>query len=138
MLKFSLKADTIGVLTSTLCLIHCFIAPFIFMAWTASTVGSNATPNYWYVLDYLFLIVSFMAIYKATKKTKKTWVNFGFWSSWILLSAILINENLVFIETKETLIFVPTVAIIVLHIFNLLQASVSKSEIRISKATANS
>jgi hypothetical protein len=137
MLKLTLKSDTVGILSSLLCLIHCFIGPFIFMVWTSSTAQSNYTSNYWYLLDFLFLIVSFWTIYKATKQTRKAWFRFGFWSSWILLSTILINEKIAFTEISEALIFVPTFSIIVLHIFNLMEGNDSARSIRISRENSN-
>ena len=137
MLKLRLKSDIVGILSSLLCMIHCFIAPFIYMAWTSSTAQRNYTSNYWYLIDYLFLIVSFWTIYKATKQTSKAWFRFGFWSSWILLSAILINEKINFTEISEALIFVPTFAIIVLHIFNLIEGNDSERSICISPENSN-
>lgn len=123
MLKFIVKADYIGALTSTLCLIHCLIGPFIFMAWTSSSVQSNGAPNWWHILDYIFLVISFFAIYKTTQQTDKTWINYGFWTNWILLVALILNEKTAFVSTPETLIYIPTIIITGLHIYKLTQAS---------------
>lgn len=122
MINFFKKADIIGVLTSTLCLIHCFLAPFVFMAWTTSSAHKNTTQSWWYLLDYLFIVVSFLAIFKTTQNTNNRWINLGFWFSWLFLIVLLLNEKISYIAAPETLIYIPTLSIIILHIYNLNKA----------------
>ena len=127
MLQKSIKADTLGCITSILCLIHCSITPILFMTWTSSTAQINNSHNWWHLLDYLFLIFSFVAIYSATKKITKKLIKVGFWSSWLLLLVIILNEKLAFATLSESLIYLPTFSIIFLHTYNLVYPFVVKN-----------
>lgn len=121
MSKKSIKADLLGAITSILCLIHCSITPILFMTWTTSSIQMEANYNWWYLLDYLFLVLSFVAIYSTTKKTSKRLMKIGFWSSWFFLTIILLNEKLAYFSLPESIIFLPTASIILLHTYSLIQ-----------------
>ena len=63
------KSDTIGVLSSGLCMIHCLATPFFFVATVCSTTCCNTAPLWWQWLDYFFLVVSFIAVRYSTIST---------------------------------------------------------------------
>lgn len=121
MTLFKRNPDKIGALTSILCLIHCLATPFLFMIWSTSTSLSHNEPSWWYLLDYAFLLVSFIAIYEATKKTKNKWIRFSFWTNWFFLATIIINEKFALIAVNEIVIYIPTICIIGLHMYNLIK-----------------
>lgn len=118
MTKPNNKADTFGCLTSILCLIHCSISPILMMTWTATSLQTQGLNTWWSFLDYAFIIFSFFAISTATKNNK-TKIKTAFWFSWVLLLGILLNEKLKLLSLPESLIYFPTVSIILLHIYNL-------------------
>ncbi len=91
------------------------------MTWTSTSLQMEESHSLWHLLDYLFLIVSFFAIYKTATRTRKNWLKIGFWSSWFFLLTLLINEKLTVLELSESLIYLPTISIIILHSYNLLQ-----------------
>jgi len=114
-----IKADTLGIISGSICLIHCLATPFLFLAKTCSINGCADVPAWWGLIDYLFLIVSFCAIYYTTKKSTKKWVSISLWFSWGLLFLIIINETSEIFSLPESLIYIPAFSIIALHLYNL-------------------
>ena len=113
------KSDKIGALASILCLIHCIITPFIFIVQSSSVACcSSTTPTWWSYIDYIFLIVSFFAIYYAAKTSTSKWMKPSLWISWLLLVLIIINEKAQWISLNKHLIYIPAIALIVLHLYN--------------------
>ncbi len=112
------KSNILGALSSGLCLIHCVFTPFLFIAKSHSMACCEATPNWWGTIDYLFLIISFYAIYVSVKTTSKKWMKYALWFSWVLLFFIIINEHFSFIHLAEESIYIPSLSLVVLHIYN--------------------
>ncbi|MFK7796305.1 MAG: MerC domain-containing protein [Aureispira sp.] len=48
------KSDFFGAAASTLCLIHCLITPFIFVAQTCSRTCCSDAPIWWRMIDVVF------------------------------------------------------------------------------------
>ncbi|ANW96177.1 hypothetical protein AXE80_07755 [Wenyingzhuangia fucanilytica] len=111
------KSDILGALASTLCLIHCVATPFVFMI-TASFITSNNPLYWWKFMDYLFLIISFLAIYRSTETSTSIWIKYALWISWALLSLIVLNEKMEWLIVNELIIYIPTVLLIGLHLIN--------------------
>jgi len=114
----SLSPDAVGIAASTLCLIHCIATPFIFLAKACSTTCCADAPVWWQFIDYMFIVISFMAIYFATKKSRKNWMKIALWGAWIVLLFSILNEtfkaNLLFAE----FIYFPAISIVILHFYN--------------------
>ena len=77
------KSDTIGALSSGLCMIHCLATPFFFFATTCSASCCSTAPSWWQWLDYFFLIISFIAVKRSAKLTNSNLVKYSLWMSWI-------------------------------------------------------
>lgn len=112
------KSDTLGVLASTLCLIHCVATPFIFMIQTCSVACITGAPVWWKFIDYFFLIVSFVAIYRSTETTTKKWMKFSLWFSWFILLIVILNEKALWFTLDERVIYIPALSLIILHLYN--------------------
>lgn len=112
------KPDILGTFSSTLCLIHCVATPFLFLAQTCTPSCSNETPGWWGKIDYFFLIISFFAIYWTVKSTTINWIKPLLWLSWMLLFIIIINEKVALLPIPETLIYIPSISLITLHLYN--------------------
>ncbi|UII81297.1 MerC domain-containing protein [Flagellimonas sp. CMM7] len=112
------KSDVIGGITSTLCFLHCLAAPFLFAAQAGMVAGEESHPWWWGTLDTAFLAISFFAVYWSAKKTSKPWVKRAFWSLWLLLALIIVNEKFELMHLVEEIIYLPTVALILLHFYN--------------------
>lgn len=114
-----LKPDTLGATASTICLIHCVATPFIFLAHVTTGCCNTSVPLWWQSVDYIFLLISFFAVYRSTKNTSKKIMKPALWVSWTLLFGVIINEKFEFIHIPEYLHYVPALALILLHIYNL-------------------
>jgi len=58
-----IHSDIIGIWSSGLCLIHCLATPFLFIAKSCSHTCCAASPTWWGTIDFIFLVISFIAIY---------------------------------------------------------------------------
>ncbi len=114
-----LKTDKVGIIASTLCMIHCIATPFLFIAKSCSASCCEASPGWWTLLDYLFLIISFFAIYQSSKNTSKTWMKYALWGSWSVLLIVLLNEKFQFFSVSDYAIYFPAMALVILHIYKL-------------------
>ncbi|WP_431158085.1 MerC domain-containing protein [Winogradskyella poriferorum] len=112
------KSDTLGVLASGLCLVHCIATPFIFLAQTGSaTIGSSA-PAWWGFIDIILVLISFYAVYWSANSSTNKWVKNGLWINWVGLCLIILNEKIHLLAIPEFAIYIPAIALIVLHLYN--------------------
>lgn len=112
------NADTIGIFSGGLCLIHCIATPFLFLAKACTSTCCADAPVWWQLIDYLFIIISFAAIYFTTKNSTKRWVRNALWISWAVLLFVIINETFETHILPELFIYVPALSIIALHLYN--------------------
>lgn len=112
------KSDIIGAVASGLCLIHCLATPFIFVAHTCSASCSSASPVWWSAIDYLFIGISFLAVYWSARTTSKHWVKYALWMSWVALLFVIINEKANWIHLVAGTIYIPALGLVVLHLYN--------------------
>ena len=115
----AIPLDSVGIVAGTLCMIHCIATPFLFIAKACSSVCCADTPIWWQLIDYAFLIISFIAIYFITKKSTLSWIKIAFWISWFLLLVTLLNHTFMIISAPEYFIYIPASAIIILHFYNI-------------------
>ncbi len=113
------KPDTFGALASTLCLVHCLATPLLFIAHTCAEHGCASAPSWWKSLDYVFLCISFIAVYRSTQTTSKKIMKPLLWLSWTTLFLAIINEQFEFIYLPELFTYIPALALVALHIYNL-------------------
>lgn len=112
------KPDMIGAMVSALCGIHCLAAPFIFLAKAGTSTVHIETPFWYQSIDYLFIVISFVTIYLATKTTTKNWVRIALWSTWSVLLVAIINESFEFLHLGEAAVYIPALIIAGLHFYN--------------------
>ncbi len=111
--------DLLGTITSMLCMIHCIITPFLFAAQaTVSTTCSEISPMWWKVLDYLFLIITFFAIYYTAKSTVLKWLPNLMYVMWSLLALLVVNKFYHLINISHVVIYVPALCLAGLHLYN--------------------
>ena len=115
-LKISSRSNIIGAITSSLCLTHCLATPILFATHLGHNQGHHSHPFWWGLIDILFLFVSYIAIFLSSRTTGKQWMRFALWGSWGLLTIIIFNEKLELFHIKEELIYIPSLALIVLHL----------------------
>lgn len=114
-----IRPDLFGALASSLCLVHCSITPFLFIAKACSDTCCASSPIWWQAIDYLFLVVSFIAIYFSTKNSTKTWLQKAFWLSWVILLFTLLTETFELGLFPKSFIYIPALVIVGLHFYNM-------------------
>ncbi len=118
LLNLSSKSDIIGAMASVLCFLHCLATPILFVAQAGLASAEESRPWWWGTMDMLFLAISFFAVYWSARNTSKQWIKYAFWSLWIMLALIIVNEKLEIGHLAEELIYVPTIGLILLHFYN--------------------
>ncbi|HMP31042.1 MAG TPA: MerC domain-containing protein [Saprospiraceae bacterium] len=96
------KSDIIGISASFLCTIHCVITPIFFMAKPLMYAShahhghahghSHGHDHAWAALDYVFLIIAFVAVWLSTNHTHNNKIKIGLWVGWALLTAGILIE----------------------------------------------
>jgi len=111
--------DFVGAASSVLCMIHCIITPFLFAAQaTVSTACSEISPTWWKMVDYLFLIITFFAIYYTAKSTLLKWLPNVMYVMWSVLAILLFNKLYHLVSIPHPAIYVPALSLSGLHIYN--------------------
>lgn len=113
------KPDALGIAASTLCIIHCLITPFIFIAQTCTNICCEESPMWWKYLDFIFLIMSFIAIYYSSKKSTKTIIKVTLFVTWSMLFLLIFNERLTLFEVPKYATYFFALLLSGLHIYNL-------------------
>tara|TARA_B100000401_G_scaffold163321_1_gene109066 strand:- start:154 stop:549 length:396 start_codon:yes stop_codon:yes gene_type:complete len=113
------KPDSIGVLSSILCMIHCIATPFFFIATACTATCCSAAPLWWQWLDYIFLIISLIAVRHSTNETISKFVEVGLWFSWVVLFVLILNVKFMWLNISPNAKFIPAFTLIGFHLYNL-------------------
>ena len=113
------KSDTIGAIASSLCMAHCIVTPFIFIAHTCAANGCKLTPLWWQLIDYCFLSISFLAIHQSVKTTTNNLLKKLLWVNWFVLCLVIINDKIEIFQISEIFRYVSAISLSVLHLYNL-------------------
>ncbi len=103
------KSDYVGIVNSSICLIHCIATPIL-----TGLIGFNKLEGW---IEYIFLIISFLACYKSTSyHTSKRFIT-SIWLCFIVfcLTIIFEEENKLMIYLN----YLAGVGIIIAHIWNI-------------------
>lgn len=112
-------SDLIGAVASGLCVVHCIATPFLFIVHTCQVTGCcTAGPAWWNYLDYFFIAVTFFAVHWSSRNTSKSWIKYGLYSSWLILSLLVINEKMAYVPLSELWKYSVAFILIGLHLYN--------------------
>ena len=113
------NSDHIGVTASSLCMLHCFFTPLLFLS-QATTVSLNQNiPFLWQSLNFLFLLISLLAIYHTVKNSSRLSVKVLLVSSWLILTSLIINEFFEISSIPELYTYASSTSLAGLHVYNL-------------------
>ena len=118
------KSDIWGAIASSLCLIHCLATPFIFIAHAHTHVHAHdaghgeAVPLWWHFIDYLFIGISFIAVYYSSSNTTLKWMPAALYTSWGLLTLFILNEKFPLFHVDHLFILFPALGLVSLHLYN--------------------
>ena len=113
------NSDNLGILSSTLCFIHCFTTPFIYMSFASLFNQNEFISFYWKGINLIFLVFSLIAVNRSTKKTTSQIIKPIFWFSWSFLFFVLFNEEVKFIELPELVSYLSALNLAGIHVYNL-------------------
>lgn len=112
------KPDTLGIIASTLCMIHCLVTPLLFI--TQTSIATNEVASIWWKnIDFLLLVISFFAVYRSTQKSSNDLIKYGLWITFISLTIIILNEKMKWFFLPESIIHIAGLTLVTLHIYNL-------------------
>ncbi len=113
------NSDFFGVLTCSLCLVHCISTPLIIISLSSLNTKLSMSYSWWSNLDYVFLLISFFMVYFSTQITKAKWMKYFFWLSWFSLLLIIINEKTELYQFTEYATYFSVTVLSLLHLYNL-------------------
>ncbi len=113
------NSDRIGVVSSGLCMLHCFATPFLFLSQSSLIFISLDFTLTWFILNYFFLFISFIAIYHSVKNSTNRFIRIFLYLFWLVLSGLIINESLEIFSIPEAATYFSASSLICLHIYNL-------------------
>ncbi len=101
------NSDHLGAIASTLCIIHCLISPLLFFS------------EIWQSFNYLFIIVSFFAVYRSVQNSSNLFIKILLRSFWFILCLLILNEEFEIISLSEAFTYTSAFSLGFLHIYNL-------------------
>tara|TARA_B000000532_G_scaffold232653_1_gene215582 strand:- start:276 stop:674 length:399 start_codon:yes stop_codon:yes gene_type:complete len=113
------NSDRIGAISSGLCMLHCFATPFLFLSQSSLIFISVDFTSTWFILNYIFLFISFIAIYHSVKNSSNRFIRVFLYLFWALLSGLIINESIGIFSIPEAATYFSASSLICLHIYNL-------------------
>lgn len=119
-INFNKSSDSWGAIASALCLAHCVLTPFLFIAQAHTHVEGHheSGPVWWGFIDYLFLAISFFAIRHSAKHTNLAWMPAALYTSWALLALYIVCEKYHLLHLSHELVYIPALSLVFLHLYN--------------------
>ena len=111
------NSDAIGSIAGILCIIHCIITPLLFL--TNAELATKQTLFALQLIGYVFLIISFFAVYRSALNTTNKTVKVLFFFFWGALLFLILNESFGAFRIAETFTFISAFSLSALHIYNL-------------------
>lgn len=122
------KSDQLGAIFSALCLVHCVATPFLFIAKSTTAHACSAAPAWWAAIDYIFLVLSFTAVWASARATRLSWIPYAMWTGWSALALVIVCERWHLAHLPSAIQHIPALLLITLHIYNLRHCQCAKDE----------
>ena len=125
-------SDWLGAAASGLCAIHCTLTPIFFAAKPVldSTVGEHAHGHGWWgALDYIFLVLSLLAVWYSARHTTHTTLKWGLWAAWGLFAFGLLSEPFG-VPFGHWFMYVGSISLVIAHIKNYRHCQQCKVELQ--------
>ena len=107
--------DKAGIASALLCTIHCLVVPVLFILKSYWTGHSTLQLPWWYEkIDYLFLVISFIAVYHSAGHTPLKAFKISLWFFWLALAIALMAH-----ESLHWLAYIASTGLIATHFVNL-------------------
>ncbi|NET31736.1 MAG: MerC domain-containing protein [Cyanothece sp. SIO1E1] len=112
------KPDSLGAIASTLCMLHCFATPFLIIALAGSASITAEAPIWWTSINYIFLVIAFFAVLSSTQTTSRSFMKPLFWTNWIVLSFVIVNEQIGWLALPELVTYAAATLLVLLHLYH--------------------
>ena len=112
------NSDIFGILTCSLCLVHCISTPLILLSLSSLNTKLSMSYSWRYNIDYVFVLISIFMVYFSVKNTRVKLMKYLFWLSWITLSLLIINEKTESFKVSEYITYFAVSSLSLLHIYN--------------------
>lgn len=110
--------DIYGIIVCTLCVLHCFATPLIFLSVAASNDNNISPLLLWKDLDYLFLVMSLFIVYNSAKNTTKPIMKYILRISWLVLFLVISNEKIDVFHIPELVTYITSINLAFVHLYN--------------------
>tara|TARA_B100000902_G_scaffold131027_1_gene129876 strand:- start:9583 stop:9969 length:387 start_codon:yes stop_codon:yes gene_type:complete len=110
----TIHPDNLGATFSALCVIHCFSTPFLFITQSYMLV----VPGWWQALNYVFLCLSFFAVYKTSLNSSSLIIKKLLYVFWGILAFLLLSEEFELFHLPEFITYITGLSLAGLHIYN--------------------
>lgn len=117
--KYTTGADRLGITSAVICAVHCLVIPAIFLLrYSVADAGGAdwgvGLPAWWEKLDYLFLLVGFVAVYHASAHASGIGIKLSLWVFWVFLAVAVVFE-----QYLHWLAYIASVGLIGTHFVNI-------------------
>lgn len=102
------SADWLGMTSASLCVIHCLLTPFLVLG--ASHLA------WWHDISWLFLVLSGIAVYLATRGGTSLGIKVLIWASFSVLALSIIGEE--YWEPFHEISYVASLGLVIGHFWN--------------------
>ena len=114
-----INSDHVGITTGILCVIHCMFSPF-FYVYQASISSNNFEASFlWDSMNYIFIIISFIAVYKSVLNSSNSIIKSILFISWFALTILILNEQFEILHLQEVYTYLSASILCVTHFYNL-------------------
>ena len=113
--KVSTASDRAGITSAVLCTIHCLVIPVLFLLKFSFTDSSPLNlPSWWEQLDYVFLLVSFLAVYHSANHTPTRQIKISLWVFWAILAI-----SIIFQAHLHWMAYIASAGLVITHFINI-------------------
>lgn len=118
----STYSNLLGAVASGLCVIHCAVTPLLFVAKpmleeaTSEHEHLHGSP-FWAAFDYIFLLLSFIAVYYSVRHTSHRSLKWVLWVSWVVFAAGILFE-VFHLPYGHWLMYSGSIALVIGHLMN--------------------
>ncbi len=113
------SSDKYGVTASVLCMLHCTATPLLFMTQAHTSAVVHDVPFLWLSINYIFLLISSLAVYYSIQKSTKAFVKVLLFVFWFALCFLIINEGFEGFHIPEFYTYLSASSLALLHLYNL-------------------
>ena len=114
-----INSDHVGITSSTLCTVHCILSPFFYVYQASISTYNFEAAFLWNSINYIFIIVSFAAVYKSLLNSSNGLVKLILFFSWASLSILILNEQLEILHVEEFYTYFTASILCFTHFYNL-------------------